>query len=47
MAKGVLAQQSITMYGMIDEFTQYVNTGKGYVCQVALVERTIREPPKI
>jgi predicted porin len=30
MTKGVLAQQSITMYGMIDEFAQYVNTGKGY-----------------
>jgi hypothetical protein len=29
-SKCVMAQQSITMYGLIDEFAQYVNTGKGY-----------------
>jgi predicted porin len=29
-SKSLMAQESITMYGLIDEFAQYVNTGKGY-----------------
>jgi predicted porin len=29
-SKCAMAQQSITMYGLIDEFAQYVNTGKSY-----------------
>ncbi|RQQ45038.1 porin [Burkholderia stagnalis] len=27
---GAHAQSSVTMYGIVDEFVQYVNTGKGY-----------------
>ncbi|CAB3808891.1 Outer membrane porin protein 32 [Pararobbsia alpina] len=29
-SKCAMAQESITMYGLLDEFAQYVNTGKGF-----------------
>src|SRR6202022_153428 len=31
----VVAQQSISMYGLIDEFAQFVNTGKGYTGSIS------------
>ncbi len=29
-----LAQDGVTLYGVIDEFAQYVNTGNGYTAAI-------------